>query len=176
MSNIELKCSNCGTSFLRRKAEYNRSYRKGRKAYCSRKCQGKHCSYNNLPKDSHNKYKLTIRVLDEYSQFRSFMKTCKQRNKEVSITLQDLKNQWEKQNGVCPYTGWKLKTSISERHRDSIPMTPDKASLDRIDSSKGYEVGNIEFVSLMAQFAKNSWNREDVINFGKAIYEYSSVT
>ena len=25
--------------------------------------------------------------------------------KRCNITLQDLKNQWEKQKGICPYTG-----------------------------------------------------------------------
>jgi hypothetical protein len=46
-----------------------------------------------------------------------------------------------------------------------VAKTPDRASLDRIDSKKGYVRGNVEFISLMAQYAKNEWSRGDVEKF-----------
>jgi hypothetical protein len=38
---IELICEICGNTFSRNIGEYNRSVKKGRKSYCSRKCTGK---------------------------------------------------------------------------------------------------------------------------------------
>jgi hypothetical protein len=47
---------------------------------------------------------------DDYSPFRYYLKfikkSVKQRHKESSVTLLDLKQVWERQQGICPYTGW----------------------------------------------------------------------
>jgi len=52
---------------------------------------------------------------------------------------------------------------------DKIPKTPNRASLDRIDSSKGYVKGNIQFVSLIVQYAKNEWCDFVLMDFAKAM-------
>ena len=44
-----------------------------------------------------------------------------------------------------------------------------RASVDRIDSSKGYIKGNIQFVSLVAQYAKNMWDEKELYNFCEAV-------
>jgi hypothetical protein len=46
------------------------------------------------------------------------------------------------------------------------------ASLDRIDSSKGYIEGNIEFVCLAINYAKNGFSKEETQNFIKMIKEH----
>lgn len=86
----------------------------------------------------------------------------------MNITLQDLKDQWEKQGGKCPYTGWDMKFDGCTK-RKGLRRTPDRASLDRIDSSKGYIKGNIQFVSLIAQYAKNDWNDDVILEFANAV-------
>lgn len=58
------------------------------------------------------------------------------RRHSCNVTLEDLRQQWEKQKGRCPYTGWKLKNLINTCHNNQLPRT------------------NIKFVSIMAQFAK----------------------
>jgi hypothetical protein len=83
------------------------------------------------------------------------------------LTLQDLKEQWEHQGGICPYTGWKMITPKNTKERRV--RSPAVASVDRIDSTKGYVKGNIEFVCYMAQCAKNSFNRQDVVDFCLAV-------
>lgn len=40
-----------------------------------------------------------------------------------------------------------------------------RASLDRIDSSKGYVKGNVEFVCLLINMAKNSYSKKEVSSF-----------
>lgn len=85
------------------------------------------------------------------------------RRKDFDITLEDLKQQWDAQKGICPYTGWQLKNMPS--YSDQLPKTPDRASLDRINSSKGYVKGNNQFVALIAQFAKNEWTDSVLENF-----------
>jgi len=53
--------------------------------------------------------------------------------------------------------------------KKGLKKTPDRASLDRIDSSKGYVKGNIQFVSLIAQYAKNDWNGDVIFEFANAV-------
>jgi hypothetical protein len=41
--------------------------------------------------------------------------------------------------------------------------------LDRIDSSKGYIFGNVQFVSLMANYAKRDFLEEELLRFCEAV-------
>lgn len=110
---------------------------------------------------------------DEFSPFRYCIRKIKQRLKsaisrnrglDFSLSLKDLKLQWDKQDGVCPYTNKKM-TLVRERGNSS----PFQMSLDRIDSLRGYVKGNIEFVCLSVNYAKNSFSRDQMMFFfGKA--------
>ncbi len=105
---------------------------------------------------------------DGFSPFRKVLRVAKQHaNGPVEITLDDLKSQWEKQNGICPLTGWKLQLSETSGHQ--LPKTTNRASLDRIDSTKGYVKGNIRFIAMIAQFAKNTWTDREVLLFCEAV-------
>lgn len=42
-------------------------------------------------------------------------------------------------------------------------------SLDRIDSSRGYEVGNVQWVTKYVNWAKNDLSQEDFINLCIAV-------
>jgi len=170
---IELVCEVCGVNFLRHKSEVERNRLAGRRAFCSRKCSGTACITNFGDKVNRGVGHLNPgNKGDEYSPFRVFMCRIRARmrdkGRECSVTVEDLKEQWERQNGKCPYTGWMLQTpkNTGEPRR----LTPYTASLDRVNSSKGYVKGNVEFISLMAQWAKNSFSKEDVVNFCEAVY------
>jgi len=174
---IEIECCVCKRKFYRNQAEVNRNARIGRKTYCSLKCSGKG-NVVNIPEEMRKGDVSKIRPYiynrqDEYSMFRVFMHRInlrkKDRNKECNLTLKDLKEQWEKQKGICPYTGWQLKTPKNTDTKEAIPRTTDMASLDRMDSTKGYLKGNIEFVSLIAQYAKNNFEKTQVLDFCKAV-------
>lgn len=45
------------------------------------------------------------------------------------------------------------------------------ASLDRIDSSKGYEIGNVQFISTAINYMKNTMSHEDTLKLCKIIAE-----
>ena len=147
----------------------------GRRTFCSLKCCGVG-TLDNIPVDKryHPENLQADNRADELSQFRFHMKCMhnhgdKGLRKSCEVTLQDLQEQWEKQSGKCPYTGWDLKTPINMSNVNQLPKTPDRASVDRIDSSKPYTKDNIQFVSMMAQFAKNSWGDEELFKFCEAV-------
>lgn len=119
----------------------------------------KNKNFENLVKQAGNKR-------DEFSPFRNFITKCKTRKKEYNIDVKYLKELWENQNGICPYTGIKMElsqTTDSKHTNNSLK----KASLDRIDSTKGYVKGNVEFVCLFINFAKNGYSKTQVISFLK---------
>ncbi len=99
-------------------------------------------------------------------------KSAKRRNHECIVTLTDLKILWEKQKGICPYTGWKLIKLASMTECESTALTINRASVDRIDSKKGYIVDNIVFVAIIANLAKNIFTEQEVINFCQDVYNY----
>jgi hypothetical protein len=108
---------------------------------------------------------------DEFSPFRNCFKKTRRHalrdGKDFDLTLQDLKNCWDAQDGICPYTGWKIK--LPEHTGIKFPVSPDSASLDRFDNSKGYSRGNIQFISLIANYAKNQFSAQELIDFCKAV-------
>jgi hypothetical protein len=83
-----------------------------------------------------------------------------------NLTPQYLKKVWDTQKGICPYTGWNL---ILPRGNGRSLKTMAKASLDRIESSKGYVVGNVQFVALAANLAKSTFTHDEMTEFCKAI-------
>ena len=149
-------CEFCSKEFERSAAELKRNRKKGRKTYCSLKCSGKteanrkHISALGL------KYGRRGSEKDEFSPFRTHLRRSKRRKHDSTITLQDLKEQWDKQNGRCAYTNVKLEHVGDHNHQ---------ASLDRIDSSKGYIKGNIQWTSVTCNHAKNGMAHDGMVEF-----------
>lgn len=101
----------------------------------------------------------------ENREFKYLLKCLKNKNRKISdITLQDLKECWEKQNGKCVYTNTPL---ILPTHKNNKPNFPNWqiASIDRIDSNQGYIKNNIQFVSRTINYAKHTMNHDDMISF-----------
>ena len=172
---ITLLCDHCGKSFLRERGEYNRCRKNNKKIFCRQSCSS---SFNNTKrflseeiKEKRNQRikQLSGNRLDKFSPFRYYIKKAKERASqygEHNLTLEFLKDLWEKQNEICPYTGKKMHLPASSLEHDKL-ANPNKASLDRIDSSKGYIQGNVEFVCLAVNYAKNRFSREDILDFFK---------
>lgn len=175
---ISLQCCICSQPFERSKSEWSRNARLGRPSYCSRACAGKG-NLRNIPeyylRNSPN-LKRSGSESDEFSPFRNIYRIARKRAREYrhefSLELQDLKDLYESQNGICPYTGWMLvlPPSTSVYGATGIwQLTPNCASLDRIDSSQGYTLKNVQFVSYMANIAKNKFTHEQMVEFCEAI-------
>jgi hypothetical protein len=84
----------------------------------------------------------------------------------MGVSLDDLLNLWNKQGGICTYTGVNL--IHKETSKEKIPFFK-IASLDRIDSSVGYANGNVQFVSAMANLAKHELSHKEMVEFCKTV-------
>ena len=102
------------------------------------------------------------RGIDGISQ--QYLNRLSFRNKEVSITLQDLVDQWKKQDGKCVYT----KEVLSLVRKDT-GWKQSSASIDRIDSSIGYHVGNIQWVHKRINTMKNDMSEKEFISWCKKV-------
>lgn len=179
MKIVILKCGNCGKEFERRAAEAKRCASKGFSISCSRSCgkslankryPEKFCTTAHLPKGSAAYRK----PLDDFSAFRYFLKKARAKDRlikygETDLTLQYLRCLWADQKGICPYTHKHMHLPESSSQRAKEKQSPSGASLDRIDSTKGYIQGNVEFVCLAVNYAKNKFSKEDIIKFFKLI-------
>jgi hypothetical protein len=167
---IRVKCDNpdCGRIFFKDGSEVRRNAKRGSGNYCQQSCSSKNSVKKLLDDKNHGKGKnVGYDKTDKYTGLREHYRRVKYRNQVFDITLDDLLEQWTKQNGVCPYTGAKLIHPIRITDEGLIYM----ASLDRIDSNIGYMRGNIQFISAAANMAKNKMSHEQMIQFCKLISE-----
>ena len=146
MKTIELTCARCGKQFSKELRAYNRQLEKGRAPnhfFCSVGCAG----FDR----------------DDLSPFRYYIsnsrKNAKNKRFEFNLTVEYIKTLWQQQRGVCPYLGVQMHLDEvgHERHR-----SPNSASLDRIDPSKGYVEGNVEWVCLFVNLGKNGFTKVQV--------------
>lgn len=89
---------------------------------------------------------------------------AKKRNKDFDITIEYMNELWEKQNGICALSG--IQLNISEKVTDRTNTT---ASLDRIDSSKGYVEGNVQWVHKDINRIKWGLTNEKFIDYCKRV-------
>lgn len=163
----ECTCDFCGVIFLKAQSELKRNIILGRKNFCSRSCSAK--GLQNFGDKRNTKPPQHGRLKDEYSNFREHMRRIRNRNKEYNVTVEYLKFVWDSQNGLCPYTGIKLSLrDYSGKNIDPMFL----ASIDRIDSNKGYIVGNIQWVSTPINYLKNNLTHNQVIDMCKKIQEF----
>lgn len=78
------------------------------------------------------------------------------RRHEISITVDDLKEVWKKQNGRCYWL--KIKMSLEDLFISRSPFAP---SVDRLDSSVGYHKDNIVLCSRFANLGRGAYDNDD---------------
>lgn len=91
--------------------------------------------------------------------------TAPQRNLEFTITPEDIIIPTH-----CPYLGVELLTYTIEGRQKY------KASLDRIDSSKGYTPDNIQVISDLANRMKQNATTKELLAFAKGILKLYGTT
>lgn len=163
---ITLTCDNCGSSFEREARELKRSKKVGRMNFCSRKCAGRH----NLKNFGDKLNRIPPKQVKGCREpFGYILRNCRRREQEFSLTPDILRSIWNRQDGICPYSGVKLLLgNYSKRIEDQNVA----ASLDRIDSSKGYTEENVQFVSKSINYMKNTMSHEETIDLCKKIAEF----
>lgn len=96
-----------------------------------------------------------------------YLSKLKFRKKEIQLTLQDLVDQWKLQKGLCAYTGLVL-TLVSK----DTEWAQSSASIDRIDSTKGYIKGNIQWVHKKINIMKMDLSDSEFITWCSFVSNY----
>lgn len=163
MKKVNVTCEFCGLDFKKLLKEYNRSEKIGRKHYCSRSCA------------SSTEYKIALikkvrplnfiknlkasNRLDEYTLFRPHLRRAKARKHFCNLTLEEMKQIWDKQKGICIYS--KVELQVADYKKENNPIYT--ISLDRIDSNVGYTKENIQFISVAMNHLKNKMSHEEML-------------
>lgn len=116
---------------------------------------------------SKNQEKISIKNKKRYAnltldkKFDQLVKTAGERkNKKCFITVKDLNDVWQRQEGLCVYTKLPL---TSEGHQLNT------VSLDRIDSSKDYTADNIQLVCVPINRMKLDYAEDQFIELCKLV-------
>jgi hypothetical protein len=104
------------------------------------------------------------------SWFRRFDVNSVLRGIEFAITIEDVWTQYIKQGKVCNLTGMDIGWYKGKVGGDTEnPCMYTTASIDRIDSSKGYTVDNIQVIHKDLNFMKGVFNQDHFIRMCKAV-------
>lgn len=103
-----------------------------------------------------------------HSSFTRILKSAKKRKLEFSITIEYIWNLFLKQERKCAYTGQLLTLG---KHGNDASKT---ASLDRIDSSKGYIPGNVIWCHKKINILKMNIEINEFYNLCELVTDYKS--
>ena len=87
------------------------------------------------------------------------------RGKGDVLSVDAIELLWHTQGGKCALTGWDMTMELG---RGTVPTN---CSLDRIDSNRGYEVGNVQLVCRAANVAKSDLSQSDFIALCRSVVE-----
>ena len=171
MKFITTTCYFCTETFEKSVSEYNRTERRGSLHFCSLRCSVSYTNFKRTEEECMQIYKtqlasgFDIRNLSgstrtSLSPFKSFLLrgkgSIRKHGVASDVDCLYLKDLWEAQAGRCSYTGIPMLLPETTSAKYMIRSLR-RASLDRIDSSKGYCRGNIEFVCFAINCAKNDF-------------------
>ena len=116
--------------------------------------------------------RLTAKNYPEYSEeqlvvlskLRSLVTKAKHRKRKCEIDEFYLFGIWEKQSGLCVYSG--IQMTLDTNCYNTI-------SLDRIDSSKDYSRGNVQLVCSAVNKMKQEYSEELFLFLCKSISKHS---
>lgn len=98
--------------------------------------------------------------------FRKIKETAEKKELDFNITIEEIWDLYLKQDRKCMLSGQEIHFGKSFRSRTKT------TSLDRIDSSKGYITGNIQWVHKDVNFIKHKNSDEKLFEICKKIYDF----
>lgn len=110
----------------------------------------------------HSAFKRTKSVRSFLTYLRS---KAAQRGKGDVLSVDTLELLWHTQGGRCALTGWDMTMELGRG------IVPTNCSLDRIDSARGYEVGNVQLVCRAANIAKSDLSLNDFVALCRSVVE-----
>lgn len=136
-------CSGCNTEQAYSRKDHAKQSELG--DWQCKKCVASTKSFdNNLP------------VGDIQRLYNKFRKSANNRKIAWGINIKEFESCY---TGKCALTGWDISMSYKNC----------TASLDRIDSSKGYKLDNVQWVHTMVNMCKNKYDSEKFISMCKAV-------
>lgn len=107
--------------------------------------------------------------------FNRIKASAKLRNINFNITIEYLWNLFEKQKGLCVYSGKEiiLPTKMKQLRGEN---NENIASLDRINNEIGYIEGNLQWVCKRINYMKHTMNEDYFLNWIKDIYKYRNTS
>jgi hypothetical protein len=100
-------------------------------------------------------------------------KSAKKRNLPFSITIEEIYDIYIQQNKKCAISGMDIFFCNSSLSQPKNYHRVQTASLDRIDSSKGYTKDNCQLLHKKINLMKSNYSDEEFINLCKIITEYN---
>jgi hypothetical protein len=97
---------------------------------------------------------------------------AKKRGLEFNVTIQHVFELLEKQNFRCALTG--LDIHLSD-YRTNVAQNGSTASLDRIDSTKGYVEGNLQWVHRVVNTMKTDLSEKEFVEFCMLVVMHNSL-
>jgi len=85
------------------------------------------------------------------------------RRRGGALTVDDLLAIHKRQEGLCALSGMRMTTALT---RGRVWTN---VSVDRVDSSRGYDVNNVQLVCLAANLMKNNLPQEDFVRWCRVI-------
>ena len=103
------------------------------------------------------------------SHWNQYTSGAEKRGLEFTITMEYAWSLFVAQNGFCALSGKPIFFPKTRAQRSNST-----ASLDRIDSSKGYIPGNVQWVHKIINKMKWNMDEEEFFDFCKSVSEYQS--
>lgn len=156
---IKVSCHQCDQPFDKDRREYNRQKKSGRTHFfCGRSCSA---VYKNtlMPSDAQH-LRSYRRKPSRHSEFLYYVRKAMSRRGD-NIDVEYVAGLWKSQANTCAFTGLTLELNKPGTKQDLRFL----ASLDRLDSSRPYERGNLQFVSASLNLAKSDMSNESFVEF-----------
>jgi hypothetical protein len=93
---------------------------------------------------------------------------AKIRGLDLTVTKEELVKKFESQNAKCALSGLNITLTAANDEKDT-------ASIDRIDSNKGYHSDNIQWVHKDVNTLKLFLQEEELFSLCKTVYNYNNL-
>ena len=120
-------------------------------------------------KQRHAKYSATPEafIMRSVQQIKQESARVKKRRKRVTLTMDQFMEAWKQQfkkyGLICPLSGQQMT------YQQGLGNLDTNISIDRIDSYKVYEKGNIQFICRRVNSMKNHFSNQDLVFWSRAI-------
>jgi len=170
-------CTSC-RSKKNKKLNYPRKIGKKRCPACKLELSTEHFSSNKTTKDGLTgtckicKQNMNKRYLSTFNShmnyiFSAIINRAERKKLSVEITKDDIISLYYKQNGICVLSGKRMLFEHNKNETNQSIVNPWNISVDRLDSSKGYSIDNIQLICTIINMTKGKLSN-------LKLYQYAS--